>query len=36
MKETHNHTKFCVKKPVDGNFFNYSGDPDTAERMLGK
>jgi hypothetical protein len=30
------HTKYCVKNPVDRDYFNYFGDPDTADRFLGK
>jgi len=36
MKETKSHTKFWVKNPVDRDYFNYFGDPYTAERILGK
>jgi hypothetical protein len=33
MKETKSCTKFCVKNPVDRDYFNYFGDPDTAENL---
>jgi hypothetical protein len=36
MKETKSQTKFYVKNLVDIDHFNYFGDPDTAERILGK
>jgi len=36
VKETHSHTKLCVTNPVDTDYLNYSGDPDTAERILEK
>jgi hypothetical protein len=36
MKETKSYTKFCVKIPVGRDYFSYFGDPNTAERVLGK
>jgi hypothetical protein len=35
-KETKSHAKFYVKNSVDRDHFNYFGDSDTPERILGR
>jgi hypothetical protein len=35
-KETKSHAKFYAKSSVNRDYFNCFGDPDTAERILGR